>query len=146
MADRYAAMGGTSIDPVVFFRLQLVMFFENIRSERRLMEIAADCLSIRWYLGTVAMLLASTLPATAAPPANSLIYFPVPNGAGGTSSCSGGPPFVSELGSTEDNCTYYQSGAPPGLVCDTLTTVTYTPTVPEAPELTQFDSYGLLCH
>jgi hypothetical protein len=29
----------------------LVMFFEDIRSERRLMEIAADRLSIRWYLG-----------------------------------------------------------------------------------------------
>jgi IS5 family transposase len=31
--------------------LQLVMFFENIRSERQLMEIVADRLSIRWYLG-----------------------------------------------------------------------------------------------
>ena len=51
VADRYAAMGRTSIDPVVFFRLQLVMFFEDIRSERRLMEVAADRLSIRWYLG-----------------------------------------------------------------------------------------------
>ena len=27
------------------------MFFEDIRSERRLMEVAADRLSIRWYLG-----------------------------------------------------------------------------------------------
>jgi hypothetical protein len=36
---------------VVFFGLQLVMFFEDIRSERQLMEIAADRLSIRWYLG-----------------------------------------------------------------------------------------------
>ena len=51
VADRYAAVGRTSIDPVVFFRLQLVMFFEDIRSERRLMEIAADRLSVRWYLG-----------------------------------------------------------------------------------------------
>jgi len=51
VADRYAAMGRTSIDPVVFFRLQLVMFFEDVRSERRLMEVAADRLSIRWYLG-----------------------------------------------------------------------------------------------
>ncbi|MBV8828022.1 MAG: IS1182 family transposase, partial [Acidobacteriaceae bacterium] len=33
------------------FRLQLVMFFEDIRSERQLMEVAADRLSIRWYLG-----------------------------------------------------------------------------------------------
>jgi len=36
---------------MVFFRLQLVMFFEDIRSERRLMEVAADRMSIRWYLG-----------------------------------------------------------------------------------------------
>ena len=27
------------------------MFFEDIRSERRLMELAADRLSIRWFLG-----------------------------------------------------------------------------------------------
>jgi transposase len=49
--DCYACSGRPSVDPVVFFRLQLVMFFENIRSERQLMEIAADDLSIRWYLG-----------------------------------------------------------------------------------------------
>lgn len=47
----YACSGRPSVDPVVFFRLQLVMFFEDIRSERHLMEIAADRLSIRWYLG-----------------------------------------------------------------------------------------------
>ena len=27
-----------SIDPVIFFKLQLIMFFEVIRSERQLME------------------------------------------------------------------------------------------------------------
>ena len=49
--DCYACSGRPSVDPVVFFRLQLVMFFEDIRSERRLMEVAADRLSIRWFLG-----------------------------------------------------------------------------------------------
>ena len=49
--DHYASAGRPSIDPVVFFRLQLVMFFEDVRSERRLMEVAADRLSVRWYLG-----------------------------------------------------------------------------------------------
>jgi transposase len=49
--DCYACSGRPSVDPVVFFRLQLVMFFENIRSERQLMEVAADRLSVRWYLG-----------------------------------------------------------------------------------------------
>jgi hypothetical protein len=33
-------------------RLRLAMFFEDMRSKRRLMEIAADRLSIRRYLGT----------------------------------------------------------------------------------------------
>ncbi len=36
---------------MVFFRLQLVMFFEDVRSERRLMEVAADRLGVRWFLG-----------------------------------------------------------------------------------------------
>jgi len=33
----YAQGGRPSVDPVVFFKLQLVMFFEDIRSERQLM-------------------------------------------------------------------------------------------------------------
>src|SRR5713226_8423974 len=49
--ETYAGMGRPSIDPVVFFKLQLVMFFEGIRSERQLMRHAADRLSVRWYLG-----------------------------------------------------------------------------------------------
>src|SRR3989440_718571 len=47
----YAGGGRPSIDPVVFFKLQLVMFFEDIRSERQLMRHAADRLSVLWYLG-----------------------------------------------------------------------------------------------
>jgi Transposase domain (DUF772) len=31
--------------------LQLVLFFEGLRSERELMRVAADRLSVRWYLG-----------------------------------------------------------------------------------------------
>src|SRR5258706_6301470 len=49
--ETYACKGRPSIDPVVFFKLQLVMFFEGIRSERQLMRHAADRLSVRWYLG-----------------------------------------------------------------------------------------------
>ncbi|MBA4115752.1 MAG: IS1182 family transposase [Rubrobacter sp.] len=50
--ERYAAsLGRPSVDPVVFFKLQLVLFFEGSRSERQLMEVVADRLSIRWYLG-----------------------------------------------------------------------------------------------
>ena len=49
--DRYADRGRPSIDPVVFFKLQLVMFFEGLRSERQLMAVVADRLSLRWYIG-----------------------------------------------------------------------------------------------
>jgi transposase len=49
--EKYAGKGRPSIDPVVFFKLQLVMFFEGLRSERQLMQHAADRLSVRWYLG-----------------------------------------------------------------------------------------------
>jgi transposase len=49
--SHYATIGRPSIDPVVFFKLQLIMFFEDIRSERLLMRQVADRLSVRWYLG-----------------------------------------------------------------------------------------------
>jgi len=47
----YASAGRPSVDSVVFFKLQLVMFFEDLRSERQLMSVVADRLSLRWYLG-----------------------------------------------------------------------------------------------
>jgi transposase len=49
--ELYAERGRPSIDPVVFFKLQLVMFFEGIRSERKLIETASLHLAHRWYLG-----------------------------------------------------------------------------------------------
>src|SRR5829696_9048830 len=49
--ERYADRGRPSIDPIVFFKLQLIMFFEGIRSERRLIETASLHLAHRWYLG-----------------------------------------------------------------------------------------------
>jgi transposase len=49
--ETYAGKGRPCIDPVVFFKLQLVMFFEDIRSERLLMRHAEDRLSVRWYVG-----------------------------------------------------------------------------------------------
>jgi transposase len=51
VADRYAARGRPSIDPVVFFKLQLILFFEGLRSERKLIETASLHLAHRWYLG-----------------------------------------------------------------------------------------------
>ena len=49
--DLYAERGRPSIDPVVFFKLHLVMFIEGIRSERKLIETASLNLAHRWYLG-----------------------------------------------------------------------------------------------
>jgi transposase len=49
--DRYEETGRPSIDPVVFFKLHLIAFFEGIASERRLMETAHLNLAHRWYLG-----------------------------------------------------------------------------------------------
>jgi transposase len=51
VAPLYSGGGRPSVDPVVFFKLQLVMFFEDLRSERQLMGVVADRLSLRWYLG-----------------------------------------------------------------------------------------------
>jgi transposase len=50
--DCYAShMGRPSIDPVVFFKLQLIMFFEGLRSERQLMDMVNMRLDHRWYIG-----------------------------------------------------------------------------------------------
>jgi len=51
VAPYYAAGGRPSIDPIVFFKLQMVLFFEGLHSERQLMRVVADRLSVRWYLG-----------------------------------------------------------------------------------------------
>lgn len=49
--ELYAERGRPSIDPVIFFKLQLIMFFEGIRSERQLIATASLNLAHRWYLG-----------------------------------------------------------------------------------------------
>jgi transposase len=51
VADAYPSSGRPSVDPVVVFKLYLVMVFEGTRSERQLLMLAADRLSVRWYLG-----------------------------------------------------------------------------------------------
>ena len=47
----YSEIGRPSIDPVVFFKLQLIAFFEGIRSERQLMETVNLNLAHRWTIG-----------------------------------------------------------------------------------------------
>ena len=43
--------GGPPSIPVVFFKLQLILFFEDLRSERQLIQVVADRLSLRWFVG-----------------------------------------------------------------------------------------------
>ena len=45
--DAYAETGRPSIDPVIFFKLQLILFFEGLRAERQLLRVVADRLSLR---------------------------------------------------------------------------------------------------
>jgi hypothetical protein len=71
---------------------------------------------------TVTMLLATALPAMAAP--NSMVFFPKGNGA--TYSCTGGPPFVFDPNSSEGNCGVQQiGGQPTGLTCGVPTEITF---------------------
>jgi transposase len=50
-AEFYSNIGRTSVDPVVFFKLQLIAFFEGLRSERKLMEMVNLNLAHRWFIG-----------------------------------------------------------------------------------------------
>ena len=46
----YGTRGQKSLDPVVFFKLQLVGYLENIQSDRKLARFAADSLGVRLFL------------------------------------------------------------------------------------------------
>jgi transposase len=48
--DFYASMGCPSIDPVVFFKLQLIAFFEGVHTERQLMEVVNLNLAHRRFI------------------------------------------------------------------------------------------------
>ncbi len=47
----YGSTGQPSIDPVVFFKICLVGYLNNIISDRKLMDYCSDSLSIRLFLG-----------------------------------------------------------------------------------------------
>ena len=47
----YGKTGNKSIDPVVFFKINLYGFFENIISDRQLVRRISDSLAARLYLG-----------------------------------------------------------------------------------------------
>jgi transposase len=46
----YGSQGQESIDPVVFFKICLIGYLNNINSDRRLIEYCSNCLDTRWYL------------------------------------------------------------------------------------------------
>src|SRR5687767_12652844 len=47
----YSHMGRPSLDPIVFIKLLLVAHFENITSDRKLIQTANLHLGIRYFLG-----------------------------------------------------------------------------------------------
>ena len=47
----YGKEGQESIDPVVFFKILLIGYLNNINSDRRLINYCSDSLSIRLFLG-----------------------------------------------------------------------------------------------
>lgn len=49
-AGYYGVEGQESIDPVVFFKIILVGYLNNINSDRQLMRYCSDCLSVRWFI------------------------------------------------------------------------------------------------
>lgn len=49
-AQYYGSEGQESIDPVVFFKICLVGYLNNINSDRRLIQYCSNCLDIRLYL------------------------------------------------------------------------------------------------
>ncbi len=46
----YGKEGQASIDPVVFFKICLVGYMNNINSDRGLIAYCSNCLDVRWYL------------------------------------------------------------------------------------------------
>lgn len=49
-AAYYGSEGQESIDPIVFFKIILVGYLNNINSDRQLIRYCSDCLSVRWFI------------------------------------------------------------------------------------------------
>ena len=49
-AAYYGTEGQESIDPVVFFKICLVGYLNNVNSDRRLISFCSNCLDVRWYI------------------------------------------------------------------------------------------------
>jgi transposase len=51
VASTYGHNGNVSVDPVVILKLMFLLFFDNVPSERQLMEILPERLDYLWFLG-----------------------------------------------------------------------------------------------
>src|SRR5436189_190624 len=51
VADCYGSNGNRSVDPVVLMKMMLVLFLDNVASERELMRIIPLRLDYLWFLG-----------------------------------------------------------------------------------------------
>ncbi len=49
--DLYSNIGRLLIDPVMFYKLQLITFYKGIRSEQQFVEMVNLSLAHRWYIG-----------------------------------------------------------------------------------------------
>ncbi|MDF9828063.1 transposase [Ereboglobus sp. PH5-10] len=47
----YGCNGNESVDPVVIIKLLILLFWDNIKSERELMRIVPERLDYLWFLG-----------------------------------------------------------------------------------------------
>jgi transposase len=50
-ANYYGKCGQESIDPVVFFKILMVGYLNNINSDRALVRFCSNCLDVRLFLG-----------------------------------------------------------------------------------------------
>lgn len=50
VCDRYAPVCRPSVDPAVFFKLALIMFFEGVRSQRQPVRVVTNRFNLRWHL------------------------------------------------------------------------------------------------
>src|SRR5260370_10355575 len=51
VAKFYGTKGNVSEDPVVIMKMMLLLFLDNVRSERALMRIIPERLDYMWFLG-----------------------------------------------------------------------------------------------
>src|SRR5258708_30364167 len=51
VAQFYGTKGNVSEDPVVIMKMMLLLFLDNVRSERELMRIIPERLDYLWFLG-----------------------------------------------------------------------------------------------